>query len=164
MSTRNATSRKPSPPLAVEELPLPADDLPLGDEAGLPDDSAPLERPEAEDPFAAVEYTGSVEADSLVELAALKTAFGQRAAAERGRFVAATDSEYWCCLAFQTRAQKERFLQAMGWIALGDKYLDGVAVAARQGIELPPASVPFVAAKPDAALTALSLPLPSEES
>ncbi|MFT3791522.1 MAG: hypothetical protein QM741_10665 [Rudaea sp.] len=59
------------------------------------------------------------------------------------RFVAATDSEYWACLCFQNREQKEAFLSALGILDIGDKYLDGPLVAKRLGIELPSAEVPY---------------------
>lgn len=55
---------------------------------------------------------------------------------ERDVFMENVDSEYWCCLCFTTRAQKEEFLRRMGWEEFGDKYLDGVAVAQKQGIPL----------------------------
>lgn len=64
------------------------------------------------------------------------------AAAETKRFVDATDSEYWVCVCFQTREQKEDFLDRMGWTPMGDKYLDGLDVAALHGIKLPPAPQP----------------------
>src|SRR5262245_44917431 len=84
--------------------------------------------------------------------------FRDRAEEERRRFEAATDSEYWCALVFETRAQKEAFLQAMGWLALGDKYLDGVLIARQEGVELPAAQVPYVTTKPDAKLNEITRP------
>ena len=55
---------------------------------------------------------------------------------ERERFVEITDSEFWFCVCFQTRAQKDEFLAKMGLMEIGDKYLDGLAVAEKQGIKL----------------------------
>lgn len=46
------------------------------------------------------------------------------------------DSEYWCAFAFESRDQKEAFLQALGLLELGDKYLDGRAVAEKLGVNL----------------------------
>lgn len=48
----------------------------------------------------------------------------------------ATDSEYWVAICFQTREQKEEFLRKARLIDLGDKYLDGIAVARVMGIKL----------------------------
>jgi hypothetical protein len=55
---------------------------------------------------------------------------------EQAVFLENVDSEYWCCLCFQTRAQKDEFLARMGWADLGDKYLDGLAIAQKQGLKL----------------------------
>lgn len=79
----------------------------------------------------------SREADNQQEASALLESFKAKNQAEQLRFTVATDSEYWFCLCFQTRAQKVAFLEAMGWMDIGDKYLDGTAVAERLGIDLP---------------------------
>jgi hypothetical protein len=60
-------------------------------------------------------------------------------AAEMRRMLDENDSEYWVCIYFGTREQKETYLAAAHLIDLGDKYLDGEAVAERQGISLDPA-------------------------
>lgn len=62
--------------------------------------------------------------------------FKERAKAEEQRFTDNTDSEFWICLGFQGREQKEEFLRLTGIIALGDKYLDGMEVARLLGVEL----------------------------
>jgi hypothetical protein len=115
---------------------------------------------EPEDPIGDIEYPGTADGDLAATLGAVSNAFRERARAEAARFEAATDSEYWCALVFETRAQKEAFLAALGWLARGDKYLDGVALAKRNGIPLPPAHVPYRASKGDKKLDAISLPLP----
>lgn len=55
---------------------------------------------------------------------------------EKELFVDNTDSEYWVAICFQTREQKEEFLQKTGLIKYGDKYLDGIIVAEELGVEL----------------------------
>jgi hypothetical protein len=112
------------------------------------------------DPFADIDYSQSHEQSSLDEMEALRTQFLRRSRTDLDRFAAVTDSEYWFCLCFASREQKELFLRAMQWLEFGDKYLDGQRVAARQGIPLPEARIPFVTEKPDPALSELSLPLP----
>lgn len=111
------------------------------------------------DPWRDVQYTGDRAVDAKAEMSATLKAFAARAKEEKQRFRDATDSEYWFCVCFQTRAQKEAFLKAMKWLAHGDKYLDGTAVAEREGIELPDADLRFVESKHDRVLTELSLPL-----
>jgi len=56
-------------------------------------------------------------------------AFRDRHKVEAARFEKATDSEYWVCVCFQSRAEKESFLKAAKLFEMGDKYLDGWNVA-----------------------------------
>lgn len=80
---------------------------------------------------------GDVEIDSKEELTELQKGFAERRKEEASRFRLATDSEYWCCLCFSSREQKNAFLQATGLLSLGDKYLDGYKIAEKFGVELP---------------------------
>jgi hypothetical protein len=89
------------------------------------------------DPLADVEYTGDLAADSSAELDALAQGFRDRTKREDERFRLATDSEYWFALCFKSREDKEAFLKAAGLMAVGDKYLDGYAVARVLGIDMP---------------------------
>ena len=89
------------------------------------------------------EQTGDAEADSAADLDAVQAGFRKRAKDEGKRFALATDTEYWSCICFQTREQKEAFLAAIGVLQYGDKYLDGELVAKALGIELPDADVPY---------------------
>ena len=98
------------------------------------------------------EPTGDAEEDSAADLDAVQSGFRKRAADEGNRFALATDAEYWSCICFQTRDQKEAFLAALDILKFGDKYLDGQAVAKHLGIALPDAAVPYkTSAKPDPA-------------
>lgn len=76
------------------------------------------------------------EADSSKELNALQAAFAERARNEAARKELATDSEFWCCLVFQTRDQAEAFAESLG--QPGEKYLDGRPIAKRLGVSIPP--------------------------
>ena len=73
--------------------------------------------------------------ETSAELTELQQAFRARRDQEAGRFRAATDSEFWFAVCFESRAEKEAFLRAAGLFECGDKYLDGRAVAERLGIE-----------------------------
>ncbi len=66
----------------------------------------------------------------------IMTAFEERAKNEEARLQDATDSDFWFSICFQTREQKEEFLQKMGLLQLGDKYLDGLKVAKALGVKL----------------------------
>lgn len=92
---------------------------------------------QVDDPLGGVEYTGNVETDSAAELSALEEGFKQRRKDEDARFKAATDSEFWLAVCFRDREHKDAFLAAVGASRLGDKYLDGHALARLLGIDLP---------------------------
>lgn len=89
------------------------------------------------DPLAAVDYTGDLVTDSAAELDALAKGFRERTKREDERFKLATDSEYWFAVCFKTREDKDAFLATARLMAVGDKYLDGYAVARALGIALP---------------------------
>ena len=78
------------------------------------------------------------EAFAKAELNEVQKGFIARAKAEEARRVLTTDSEYWVCLCFQTRAQVEAFLRESGWGKPEAKYVDGRKVAAELEIALPP--------------------------
>jgi hypothetical protein len=92
------------------------------------------------------------------DLKELQSGFAKRLKEETNRFLTTVDSEYWFCLCFDTREQKEAFLKATGWIDKGDKYLDGVEIAAGMGIQLPPtpAALKFVTEKSDKKLNEIA--------
>ena len=90
-----------------------------------------------------VEFTGNPEVDSKLELDEVKKGFRDRAKNESNRFALATDTEYWACICFQTREQKDAFLKALQLFELGDKYLDGQEVAEVLGVKLPKSDVPY---------------------
>lgn len=71
------------------------------------------------------------------------------------------DSEYWLCLVFQTREQKEAFLKLTGWGEKldGDKYLSGTRLAKLLGVALPAGPRWRPAPAPKARWAALALPL-----
>lgn len=88
--------------------------------------------------------TGNVELDSKADLDEVQASFRKRIKMENSRFQNTTDSEYWFAVCFQTRAQKEAFLKAMGLFLMGDKYLDGIEVAKKLGIDIPSENVKFL--------------------
>lgn len=88
------------------------------------------------DPLKDVEYSNDLAQDAGAEFTALEHGYRDRAKAEANRFKRATDSEYWFAVCFTTREEKEAFLRAAGLEHLGDKYLDGRAIADTLGIDL----------------------------
>lgn len=61
----------------------------------------------------------------------------KRAKEEKKRVAAATESEYWCQIVFQSKAQRNAFFEAIGKELLDDQWVDGQKLAASFGIELP---------------------------
>jgi hypothetical protein len=108
-------------------------------------------------PLDDIEYTGDPAVDSTNELTAIKSAFQERAEREKKRQQKATDSEYWVCLCFQSRAQVEEFLSLARWGQTTDKYLDGQVVARKMGFALTPELTGFGRRKIDPKLADLSM-------
>jgi hypothetical protein len=77
-----------------------------------------------------------IEQVALDEVNEVLAGFKSRAKQENQRLDDVTDSEFWFAMCFQTRAQKDEFLEKAGWEELGDKYLDGMAVAEIMDIKL----------------------------
>jgi hypothetical protein len=98
-----------------------------------------LDEPEEIDPYEGMD----VEERAETVLNEAQIAFRDRARAENERMMLAVDSEFWVALSFQTRAQKEQFLELAKLIHLGDKYLDGWEVAKVMGITLDRVKQPY---------------------
>jgi hypothetical protein len=89
----------------------------------------------------------------------LKSAFMQRHEAEVARYTAVGDSEFWLCVCFISRDQKEAFIAGVSWpgVDLDTKYADGVRLAAALDIELPPTSINPPGEKPNKSVVALGI-------
>lgn len=71
----------------------------------------------------------TLEQSCAEEVDEVAQAFRDRLAKEDKRRRAAVDSEFWFAVCFTSRAEKEVFLRKYRLDRLGDKYLDGRAVA-----------------------------------
>ena len=110
---------------------LPAFDLPTG--LGIPDISS---FGEGFGGFGGLTSDPGEEQKSVEQkVAEVKTGFMAKANAEAKRTELVTDSEFWCCLCFETREQKNAFLVATGFGEADDKYVDGRVVARKMGID-----------------------------
>lgn len=58
------------------------------------------------------------------------------------------DHEFWFAICFQNRRQKDEFLKAVGWDKIGDKYLDGLKVAAALEVPIEPVNLPVKDVRP----------------
>lgn len=69
-----------------------------------------------------------LEKDCTEEIGTIEKGFRERMAAENKRFADMCDTEYWCCICFKSRAQREEFLRSLD-LPTDQKYLDGREVA-----------------------------------
>jgi hypothetical protein len=114
-----------------------------------------------ESPFAGLVPSGDVEADCKEEFDILESSFSRRMRKEKNRAKAATDSDYYGVIVFQSEAQKLALFEALGWLEAGiggTKYYDGVKLANSLGIKLPPCEVKFIEEKQDIRLNEISMP------
>jgi hypothetical protein len=70
----------------------------------------------------------SLEESSAEEIGEVEAAFRGRIEKEDKRRKAATDSEFWFAVYFQSREEKDVFLRKYGLDKIGDKYLPGSQV------------------------------------
>jgi len=119
------------------------------------------------DPLAKLPVTGNLESDSLDEQKAMTNAFvsqQEKAEAKTGYFKGkekkenarrqlSTDTNFWCCLVFQSEEQKLSFLASAGITELGERYIDGRLAAAKLGVAIAEESVNFIGEKQDKAMT-----------
>lgn len=80
----------------------------------------------------------AMEQGTIAELTEVESGFRERMKAENKRFRDMCDTEYWFCVCFTSREQKEEFLQKIG-IDTDLKYIDGkdMARAYRKAIQTP---------------------------
>ena len=65
-----------------------------------------------------------LESECLDELGDVEKSFRERMGAENKRFRDMCDTEYWCCICFTSRAQKEEFLASLEF-DIDLKYIEG---------------------------------------
>lgn len=80
----------------------------------------------------------AMEAETLQELGEVERGFRDRMKAENKRFRDMCDTEYWFCVCFTSRAQREEFMKKIG-LDPSDKYIDGkdMAQAYRKAMKEP---------------------------
>lgn len=80
----------------------------------------------------------NLEKETLEELGDVEKSFRERMNAESKRFRDMCDTEYWFCVCFTSREQKEEFLKKIG-METDVKYIDGkdMARAYRKAIKTP---------------------------
>ena len=89
-----------------------------------------------------MEYTGNFEADAQEEVSEILSAIKREKKERRDKYRLLVDPEFWFCVCFQSRQQKEEFLEKSGFGGVGgDKYLDGLKLAEALGVEINPVNL-----------------------
>lgn len=91
-----------------------------------------------EEPEEEINSLADLEEETLSELGEVEKSFRERMKNENKRFRDMCDTEYWCCVCFTSREQKEEFLQKIG-MDTDLKYIDGheMAKAFRKSLKTP---------------------------
>lgn len=92
----------------------------------------------ADNPLDGLDYPDAPEQAATVEISEALAFIKAERQKKRDAWRVTVDPEYWVCVCFQSREQKEEFLTKAGWLDLGEKYLDGVEVAKRLGVTVLP--------------------------
>ena len=99
-------------------------------------------------PLASVEFPSDTEGSAALELEVAESFIREQRQDEREQWRLLTDPDFWCCIVFQSRAQRDEFLQGAGLPDLGPKYLNGLTVAQRLGVKVTPIVLPRKVARP----------------
>lgn len=146
--------QKPAPPRSAD-MSLDVDDFTLDlDDITLADDGIALGGDAPDEPGNLADV--DIEKVAEDEISEVLAGFKQRAKNEDARKEGAIDSEFWFCLYFQTREQKDEFLAKIGWDDIGDKYIDGMEAAEAVGITLESFIPPMPQIRIDQKLAALA--------
>ena len=95
------------------------------------------ERMTIPDPLETMVYEDDVEGDPARELEILLSVISRYEREACGEYWEPVKSAHFVPVLFQCIEHKERFLAQVGWGYLGNKYLDGVEMAALFGLEMP---------------------------
>ena len=97
-----------------------------------------LFEPDDADPLGGLTDTGDIEENATREVDIVLDELLAQRRAQKERWRTTNDDEFWVAVCFQSRQQKEDFLQRAGWEQFGDKYLDGLRLAAHLGVSIEP--------------------------
>lgn len=101
-----------------------------------------LFEPDDENPLDDLPDSGDIEENVDAELAVTLDTLLTNKKGKNEAYRIANDDEFWLAICFQSEEQKFQFLELSGWIALGDKYIDGLKVAQRLTLAVEPIAMP----------------------
>jgi hypothetical protein len=87
------------------------------------------------------ELANDLEASADAEMSEMLRQIKERRQADRDRFRVARDPDYFVVLCFQSRDQRNEFLAKSEWGQEDEKYLNGLEVCRRLGIDVVPIEI-----------------------
>lgn len=94
------------------------------------------------DPLEDVEYNDAdLERSADAEMSEILRQIKERRQADRDRFRVARDPDYFLVLCFQSHEQRDEFLTKSGWGKADNRYLNGLEIARRLGINVEPIEI-----------------------
>lgn len=91
------------------------------------------------DPLEDVEYDpADLERSANAEMSEILKQIIEDKKALQDRFRVARDPDYWVALCFQSREQRDEFLEKTGWGESGTRFLNGLDISRRVGAEISP--------------------------
>lgn len=89
------------------------------------------------DPMEAVEYRDNdLEHNADAEMSEVVRQIRDEKRIKFDRFRVSRDPDYWLALCFQSREQRDEFLRLAKWDAIGGRFVNGLDVARRLGIDI----------------------------
>jgi hypothetical protein len=89
------------------------------------------------DPLEDVDFDpNDLEASATAEMSEIVRLIREKKKESSDRFRIANDTDYWVALCFQCREQRDEFLRKAGWSDVGEKYLNGLEIARRLGVDV----------------------------
>lgn len=95
-----------------------------------------------DDPLAAFDPTGDQEDNANQIMVRVEGAFIEDEGRKLDEYRTMVDPEFYVVVCFQSYEQKMDFLAKAGFADLGEKYIDGLKVAKRMGLDVPPIPLP----------------------
>jgi hypothetical protein len=99
-------------------------------------------------PLAKLKDTGDPTQNGEQEISATLAAIKAEKKERRDQYRTLTDPNFYLVVCFQSTDQKNEFLQKSGWAEEDAKYLDGLELAARLGVDVQPINLPRKSTRP----------------
>ncbi len=93
-----------------------------------------------------VEFSADLEENADAVMGRVKEVFIENEQQKLDDYRTMLNPYFYAVVIFQSEEQKREFLRLAGWLDLGELYIDGLKVAQRMGLDVPP--IPLEVKKP----------------